>query len=148
MVGRAPPSHLDRARTDEILVAAYRVGLALTLAVSAMRAATEAAAGTLQPLVYLPAVAVLAGWIALRQRPILRSTAGAIAGYAAALVWITLIPAARSEAVLVPLFMALLLVAAAGGLRWLWRWLTEDEERSAGDEPRAWIEDDNSRSIR
>lgn len=36
MVGRAPPSHVDRAETDEALIAAYRVALALTIAVSAM----------------------------------------------------------------------------------------------------------------
>ena len=115
-----------------------RAMFGLTAGVGTLAAAMAAVTGQL-PLIGLPTV-VLLGWLVVGA-----PLAGA--AYAGAAVWLVLAPTAHGEALIAPLAMALLCIAAALGPERVLAWLSSDAAPTldrVGDDY-GWIEDEPPR---
>jgi hypothetical protein len=125
-----------RTAYSEDAEAVVRALLGLTTGVGAFAAAGAAATGQL-PLIALPTLALLG----------LLLTGASIApvGYAAASIWVFLLPAASGEGHLVPLTMIVLCLALAVGPDRLLSWMARDAAPGSTPrvEDRGWIEEDD-----
>jgi hypothetical protein len=135
---RLPMAADPRTAYGEDAEAAVRALFGLTAGVGGFAAVFALAAGQL-PLIALPTVALLGC--------LLFGASVIVAAYAAASVWLVLLPAASGEALLVPLTMIVLCVAVAVGPDRLLSWLARDaapgaDVASAGE---GWIEEEPRR---
>ena len=124
----------DAARSEES-AAAYGAVMALSAASGGMVSLIEVTHGSLA-LVAVPTL-VLLGMLAARS--------ATNAAYAAAALWILIVPMAQGVAILAPLMMVVLCLAFAVGPERLADWVHDEwTGRESTDPPdeAAWIEDD------
>jgi hypothetical protein len=124
----------DAARSEES-AAAYGAVMALSAASGGMVSLIEVTHGSLA-LVAVPTL-VLLGMLAARS--------ATNAAYAAAALWILIVPMAQGVAILAPLMMVILCLAFAVGPERLTDWVHDEwTGRESTDPPdeAAWIEDD------
>jgi len=135
---RLPMAAGQRTAYGEDAEAAVRALFALTAGVGGFAAAIATATGQL-PFTALPTLAIL-GCLLVRA-PVV------VAAYAAASVWLVLLPGAPGEAMLVPGTMIALCVAIAVGPDRLFAWLARDAAPGTGREvpDEGWIEEEPRR---
>jgi hypothetical protein len=123
----------DSARSEEG-AAAFGAVMALSAASGGMISVIELTHGSLG-LVVVPTL-VLVGALAARN--------ATLSGYAAAALWILIVPMAHGVAVLAPLMMVVLCLASAVGPERLADWVRDEWTGRESGEPTdeaAWIED-------
>jgi hypothetical protein len=130
------PTAANRTSRGEDAEAAVRAVLALTAGIGAIAAVIDLAAGR-APVIALPTLLLAAG---------VAVAATIVAAYAAAGVWLVLVPVAPGEALLAPLAMILICVAIAVGPERMMSWAARDAAPPLDGphdpvEPDGWIED-------
>jgi len=135
---RLPTAAGHRTAYGEDAEAAVRAVFGLTAGVGGLSAAVAAATDQL-PLTAIPTLVLLA--CLLGGVPIF------VAAYAAASVWLVIVPAAPGEALLVPLTMIVVCLAIALGPDRLLSWIARDAAPapSQADGEEGWIEEDHPR---
>ena len=135
---RLPMAAGPRTAYGEDADAAVRAVFGLTAGVGGFAAVFALAAGQL-PLTAIPTVVLLGCLLA--------GASVVVAAYAAAAVWLVLLPAAPGEALLVPLTMIVLCVAVAVGPDRLLSWMARDAAPGLpGDKAgEGWIEEEPRR---
>jgi hypothetical protein len=140
------PTRADprRVEWDEIVATAYRIALTLSVGVAVVGALNELATrGSFGWPNLLQIVLIAAGAITFRHWQTWARPVAIVAGGAAVLVWLSVLPVASDEAILVPAFMA---ASCAAGAVWVSGWrLALTAEREATSGPQGWIEEDGRR---
>jgi hypothetical protein len=137
---RLPLAANPRTAYGEDAEAAVRALFGLTAGVGGFAAVIAVAAGQL-PLTGIPTLMLLGCLVA--------GVSIVVSAYAAAGVWVVLLPAAPGEAILVPLAMIALCLAVAVGpdrmLSWIARDAAPGSSEGAGAVAEGWIEEEPRR---